>query len=69
MQSAKLTKRERQVAGLVAQGLGNKQIAAESVISPRTAQGHVEHVLTKPGFNSRAQIAVWVIDESRQEKS
>lgn len=64
--SANLTKRERQVADLVAQGLSNKQIAAELVISHRTAQGHVEHILTKLGFNSRAQIAAWVVGEAGQ---
>ena len=56
------TKREREVAALIAEGLTNKEIAARLVISPRTAQGHVEHLLTKLGFNSRAQIAVWVVE-------
>ncbi|MFD6057414.1 protein kinase domain-containing protein [Rhodococcus wratislaviensis] len=60
------TKREREVAALVAEGLTNKEIAARLVISPRTAQGHVEHLLTKLGFNSRAQIAAWVV-ESQSE--
>ncbi|MFD4441088.1 ATP-binding protein [Nocardia sp. NPDC058519] len=55
-----LTKRERQVAGLITQGLTNKQIAAELVISQRTAAGHVEHILTKLGFTSRAQVAAWI---------
>ncbi|WP_218028839.1 response regulator transcription factor [Rhodococcus koreensis] len=54
-----LTKRERQVAELVAQGLTNSAIASRLVISPRTAQGHVEHILPKLGFPSRAQIAGW----------
>ncbi|WP_280345486.1 protein kinase domain-containing protein [Nocardia abscessus] len=67
--SAKLTKRERQVAELVARGLSNKQIAAELVISQRTAQGHVEHILTKLGFTSRAQIAAWIVKETEQESS
>ena len=58
-----LTNRERQVADLVAQGLSNKQIAAKLVISQRTAQGHVEHILTKLGFSSRVQIAAWVIGD------
>ncbi|WP_040701648.1 protein kinase domain-containing protein [Nocardia vinacea] len=58
--SVGLTKREQQVADLIAQGLTNKQIAAELVISQRTADGHVAHILTKLGFTSRAQIAVWV---------
>lgn len=57
---SKLTKRERQVAELVAEGLTNREIAARLVISPRTAQGHVEHVLTKLGFTSRTQVAAWI---------
>ena len=54
-----LTRRERQVADLIAEGLSNKQIATKLVIAPRTAEGHVEHILTKLGFNSRTQIATW----------
>ncbi len=55
-----LTSRERQVARLIAAGRSNKQIAAELVISQRTAEGHVERILTKLGFTSRAQVAAWV---------
>ncbi|MBL1097928.1 ATP-binding protein [Streptomyces coffeae] len=62
--SAPLTPRERQVADLVAQGLSNKEIAAKLVIARRTAEGHVEHILTKLGFTSRSQIAAWA---TRQE--
>lgn len=50
--SVKLTQRECEIADLVAQGLSNKQIAAKLVISQRTAQGHVEHILAKLGFTS-----------------
>ncbi|MFE5708836.1 protein kinase [Rhodococcus koreensis] len=57
-----LTKREMQVAELIAEGLTNKAIAARLVIAPRTAQGHVEHVLVKLGFTSRAQVAAWIAD-------
>ncbi|AHH17592.1 serine/threonine-protein kinase PknK [Nocardia nova SH22a] len=57
-----LTDRERQVADLVARGLTNKRIAAELVISARTVDGHVEHILTKLGFSSRAQIAAWAAE-------
>ncbi|WP_442972603.1 ATP-binding protein [Rhodococcus sp. JS3073] len=64
-----LTKRERQVAGLVAEGLTNKAIAAQLVISQRTAQGHVEHVLAKLGFTSRAQIAAWVVEHGGTERT
>lgn len=58
-----LTPRERQVADLVSEGLTNKSIAEKLVISPRTAQGHVEHILNKLGFTSRSQIAAWVVAE------
>ncbi|ALU73407.1 protein kinase (plasmid) [Rhodococcus erythropolis R138] len=64
--SVELTKRETQVADLVAQGLTNKAIAARLVISQRTAQGHVEHILTKLGYTSRSQIAAWVVEQKRQ---
>ncbi|WP_345347772.1 protein kinase domain-containing protein [Rhodococcus olei] len=62
-----LTKRERQVADLVAQGLTNKQIAAKLVISQRTAEGHVEHILAKLGFTSRAQVAAWVAEAGERQ--
>ncbi|MEV0110007.1 protein kinase [Nocardia sp. NPDC050799] len=67
--SSELTKREREVAQLVAKGLTNKAIAARLVISQRTAQGHVEHILTKLGFASRAQIAAWVVEQSPSPSS
>ena len=57
--STPLTRRERQVADLITQGLTNKDIAAELVISQRTAESHVEHILTKLGFTNRAQVAAW----------
>ena len=56
---APLTPRELQVARLVAGGRSNKEIAAQLVISHRTAEGHVERILTKLGFTSRAQVAAW----------
>ncbi|WP_344679012.1 helix-turn-helix transcriptional regulator [Saccharopolyspora taberi] len=52
-----LTPREREIAKLVASGKTNKKIAAELVIATRTVDSHVEHILTKLGFNSRTQIA------------
>ncbi len=56
---APLSPRELQVARLVAGGCSNKEIAAELVIAPRTAEGHVERILAKLGFTSRAQVAAW----------
>lgn len=55
-----LTRREREVAELVAEGLSNRRIAERLVLSPRTVDGHVERILAKLGFASRAQIAAWV---------
>ena len=57
-----LTRREREIADLVADGLSNREIAAKLVISRRTAEGHVDHILGKLGFTSRVQIAAWVAE-------
>nr|WP_275424814.1 LuxR C-terminal-related transcriptional regulator [Streptomyces sp. SID13726] len=54
-----LTRREEQVVALVARGMTNRRIAAELVLSPRTVDNHVNRILTKLGFSSRAQIAAW----------
>ncbi|WP_223838532.1 LuxR C-terminal-related transcriptional regulator [Saccharopolyspora pogona] len=54
-----LTKRELEVVALIAAGMSNKQIAASLVISQRTAESHVENILTKMGLTSRTQIAAW----------
>jgi DNA-binding CsgD family transcriptional regulator len=61
---APLTKRETEIAKLVARGMSNKEIAASLVIAQRTAEGHVEHILAKLGFTSRTQIAAWVTDQT-----
>jgi DNA-binding CsgD family transcriptional regulator len=54
-----LSPRELEVAALVAEGLTNRQIAERLVLSERTAQNHVQHILTKLGFTTRSQIAAW----------
>ncbi len=54
-----LTRREQDVAVLVAQGLSNSQIAATLVISARTVETHVQHIMDKLGVSTRAQIAAW----------
>jgi predicted ATPase/DNA-binding CsgD family transcriptional regulator len=61
-----LTSRERQIAALVAEGLSNREIAARLVISKRTVDAHVEHVLAKLGASSRVQIATWQRSDSAQ---
>ncbi|MET9576746.1 LuxR C-terminal-related transcriptional regulator [Streptomyces massasporeus] len=56
----RLTRRETEVARLVAEGLANQQIADRLVIARRTAEGHVERILSKLGFSNRSQIAAWM---------
>jgi DNA-binding CsgD family transcriptional regulator len=51
---AGLTAREVDTLRLLAQGMSNKQIAAALVISPKTANTHVEHIYAKLGVNTRA---------------
>ncbi|MFD8230464.1 ATP-binding protein [Streptomyces sp. NPDC059696] len=58
--TVRLTRRETEVAQLVAEGLANQQIADRLVIARRTAEGHVERILGKLGFSNRSQIAAWV---------
>ncbi|HET7419173.1 MAG TPA: LuxR C-terminal-related transcriptional regulator [Candidatus Dormibacteraeota bacterium] len=58
-QTLELTRREKEIVGLVAEGLSNKQIAARLVVSERTAESHILNILNKLGFNSRTQIASW----------
>jgi len=64
-----LTRRETEIARLVSRGLSNKEIASTLVISPRTAEGHVEHILDKLGFSSRTQIATWLNEQTRNGKA
>jgi predicted ATPase/DNA-binding CsgD family transcriptional regulator len=54
-----LSERERHVAVLVANGRSNREIAEELVITKKTAEAHVSHILTKLGLGSRVQIATW----------
>jgi predicted ATPase/DNA-binding CsgD family transcriptional regulator len=54
-----LTRRENELAGLVARGLTNGEIAARLFISERTAERHLENIRTKLGFSTRSQIAAW----------
>jgi len=54
-----LTARELEIAALVAGGRTNKAIAAELVISLRTAETHVEHIMRKLGVSTRLLIAAW----------
>ncbi len=58
-----LTRREAEVAALAARGLTNRDIAARLLLSVRTVEVHVDHILTKLGFRTRTQLAAWAYEE------
>jgi predicted ATPase/DNA-binding CsgD family transcriptional regulator len=62
---AGLSARELEVAGLVADGLANKAIAARLQLSVRTVESHVRHVLAKVGLDNRTQLATWARERSQ----
>jgi DNA-binding CsgD family transcriptional regulator len=64
-----LTRREREIAALVAQGLTNREIAERLFIAERTAEGHVESIRNKLGFRSRTQVAAWVVEQDRADST
>jgi len=55
-----LTSREREITGLVARGLSNREIAERLVISKRTVDAHVNHIFGKLGLSSRVQLTIWL---------
>jgi DNA-binding NarL/FixJ family response regulator len=61
--SAGLTRREREIAALVATGLTNREIAGKLYLSVRTVEVHVDHALTKLGFRTRTQLAAWIHEQ------
>ena len=64
-----LTRRENEIAALVGQGLTNREIAGQLVISRRTVESHVENILAKLGFVSRTQIAAWTASAGPAQRS
>ncbi|WP_259315717.1 ATP-binding protein [Capillimicrobium parvum] len=59
-----LTRREREVAALIAQGMTNREIADSLMISPRTAESHVDHIMSKLNVTNRVQIAAWWVSRA-----
>jgi len=58
-----LTRRESEVAALVARGLTNREIAGRLYVSVRTVEVHVDHILSKLGFRTRTQLAAWAYEK------
>jgi len=57
-----LTAREFEVAVLIAQGKSNREIAETMTVTVKTVEANVTRILRKLGFDSRVQIAAWVIE-------
>src|SRR5438477_578860 len=60
-ESGPLSRREREVAAMVAGGLTNREIAQRLFIAERTAEGHVERIRNKLGVRSRTEVATWAV--------
>jgi DNA-binding CsgD family transcriptional regulator len=60
--SRQLSRRERQVTQLLAQGLTYREISGALFISERTVGSHVDHIMTKLGIRSRTRVAVWAVE-------
>ncbi|MFN8492591.1 MAG: LuxR C-terminal-related transcriptional regulator [Caldilineaceae bacterium] len=56
-----LSQRETEVVRLLAQGLSNRAIADQLILSERTVERHVANILAKQNFTSRTQIAAWAL--------
>jgi predicted ATPase/class 3 adenylate cyclase/DNA-binding CsgD family transcriptional regulator len=63
--SQPLTRRESEIAALIARGRTNREIAKQLVIAISTAERHVANILAKLDLNSRTQIVAWVLERSR----
>jgi DNA-binding CsgD family transcriptional regulator len=67
--AARLTRREQEVADLVARGLNNGAVARALYLSPATVATHISHVLEKLGFSSRVEIAAWIVERRLREEA
>ena len=63
-----LTTREREVAGLVAQALSNREVARALVLSERTVESHVRSILAKTGLTTRTELTRWFLELPRSNQ-
>ncbi|MGH2572309.1 MAG: response regulator [Actinomycetota bacterium] len=66
--TARLTRREREVLAMLAEGADNDVIAQALVISPQTARTHIQNVLSKLGVHSRLEAAAFVVQNGILEE-
>ena len=64
-----LTRREREVAALVARGLSNREAAEQLLVAQRTIETHLEHIFAKLGVQTRAEVAAWAARQDLLERS
>jgi len=62
-----LSEREREILGLIAQGMTTPEIAASLFLSPHTVQSHRDHIMTKLGLHSKAALIRYAIDRGLVE--
>jgi non-specific serine/threonine protein kinase len=65
----RLTPREREVAALLRRGWSNRRISEALTITEGTAGLHVKHILGKLGFESRAQVAAWAVEQELTQRA
>jgi len=61
-----LSRREKEIAELVAQGLANREVATRLFISVRTVEAHLAHIFGKLGLDSRTELAAWWYEHDRE---
>ncbi len=59
---ARITRRQQEIAIMIAQGLTNAQIAERAVLTSGTVANHIENILRRLDLSSRTQIAVWAVE-------
>lgn len=64
-----LSRREHEVATLVAKGLSNEEVSQRLFISRRTAESHVEHILGKLGLRNRSELVAWILAQDKHPTS